>query len=138
MQKIAIVGSRDFPKLSLIDDLIHELIKNNYINDICIVSGAGGAVDIRAEQIARRKKITVDIYPALWRGEDGKQPYDKAAGIKRNKQIVLNSHVVYAFYSGIGYKFSGTLSTIEFAAKAGTPFKIFTPYDKIDIDTVLL
>jgi hypothetical protein len=138
MKRCAIVGSRDFPKLSLIVYLIQRLIDDNGVGNICIVSGAGGAVDLRAEHVAREYGIAVDIYPALWRGQDGKQPYDKAAGIKRNKLIVMNSHVIYAFYSGIGYKFSGTLSTVEFAAKAGTPFKIFTPYDIIDIDTKLL
>jgi hypothetical protein len=123
INKIAIVGSRSYPKLEqvryLIDKLDHSTI---------IVSGHGGNVDLEAENYAKKLKFKVEIFRAKWRTESGL--YDPTAGPRRNQLIVDASEALIAFYDGKGYKNSGTLCSVEMAAIKGIPFKIVTPHDE--------
>jgi len=138
--KIAIVGSRDFPKLDLVDKYIYHNIVNKLdlwkidtdyldtkmgLKPLCeIVSGKGGSVDLRAAEVARQYDIPLTEFPARWR-IDG--IYNHGAGIERNKLIAEYADIVVAFSDpGTNYKNSGTLSTCHFAANLGKSVRIIT------------
>ena len=113
--RIAIVGSREYPKAELIKQFVFDLANKDTIT---IVSGGARGVDSIAEQAAKDVGIATDIYLADW---DGK---GKAAGYIRNKEIVANCDRIVAFWD---HKSRGTAHTIKIGLDAGKPVTIFPP-----------
>jgi YspA, cpYpsA-related SLOG family len=103
--KVAIVGSREYPNLSKVRAYIQTLPPN-----IIIVSGGAKGVDKCAEKVAEFIGLQTEIYPADW------HKFGKAAGMKRNQQIVEASDRVVAFWDGDS---RGTKNTIDTAKKLG-------------------
>ena len=75
-----------------------------------IVSGGAAGVDRIAEDYAHRHELSVLVYHPDW------QAHGKAAGAKRNQQIVDRADRVIAFWDG---KSKGTKITIDMARRAG-------------------
>lgn len=92
MRRIAVVGSREFSKLSEIPRYLDHIFKVR--TDIIIVSGGADGVDKAAEEWAKAHGIECVVYPANW-DEDGDR-----AGIKRNAQIIENSDAAIIFWDG--------------------------------------
>jgi hypothetical protein len=103
--KVAIVGSREYLNLFKVRQYIQSLPI-----DTVIVSGGARGVDKCAEKVAQGIGLQTEIYPADW------HKYGKAAGMKRNQQIVEASDRVVAFWDGDS---RGTRNTIEIAKKLG-------------------
>jgi len=103
--KVAIVGSREYPNLSKVRAYIQSLP----IDTIIVSVGARG-VDKCAENVAQGIGLQTEIYPADW------HKYGKAAGMKRNQQIVEASDRIVAFWDGFS---KGTKNTIDTAKKLG-------------------
>jgi hypothetical protein len=103
--KIAIVGSRDFDRFSLVVDYV-----NNLPKDTVVISGGARGVDRIATVAARNAGLLVIEYPADW--ENG----GKGAGFARNTLIVEQADRVVAFWDGDS---KGTLDTLKKAAAAG-------------------
>ena len=103
--KVAIVGSREYPYLSKVRAYIQ-----NLPIDTVIVSGGARGVDKCAEKVAESIGLQSEIYLADW------HRYGKAAGMKRNQQIVEASDRVVAFWDGDN---RGTKNTIDTAKKLG-------------------
>jgi len=127
--KIGIVGSRNFSNLTKLEEYMSKLPK-----DTIIVSGGGGKVDKKAEEIAKRLGFKTEIYPADWNNlthpdavikvnKFGKK-YDANAGHRRNEQIAIASDKIVAFWDG---KSPGTASTLRFATKHNKPYEIIRP-----------
>jgi predicted Rossmann fold nucleotide-binding protein DprA/Smf involved in DNA uptake len=109
--KVAIVGSRAYPNLSKVRAYIQSLPL-----DTIIVSGGARGVDKCAEKVAESIGLQTEIYPADW------HKYGKAAGMKRNQQIVEASDRVVAFWDG---ESKGTKNTIDTAKKLGKEVTVF-------------
>lgn len=137
--RLAIVGSRDFPKLSAVRRFVLSLP-----DDTLIVSGAGRGVDQMAEHTARFERGLEVVswrvldrrdgwyQPERWhfdphRAEDGEaasvepvflrgrpdvyRSWGRAA-FARNRYIVEDADVVVAFWDGVS---KGTKNTIDIA-----------------------
>lgn len=109
-ERIAVVGSRDFRSLELVNKYIAELPPGT-----TVVSGAARGVDSTAAAAARARGLEVVEFPAQWR------LYGKRAGFKRNALIVEQADRVVAFWNGAS---RGTAHTIELARRAGKPVEI--------------
>jgi hypothetical protein len=108
--KIAIVGSRDFPRLDLVERYIQ-----NLPSDTIIISGGARGVDFAAEQAARERGMRVRIFRADW------NKHGKSAGMIRNHDIVNAADKVVAFWDKVS---PGTKRTIELAQKAGKGLEV--------------
>lgn len=107
--KIAIVGSRNFTNYDLLKDTMRDYEPS------AIVSGGATGADKLAEKYAKESEIELIIFKPNWK------KYGRAAGPKRNKQIVEASDMTVAFWDG---KSRGTLSTITITKRAGKPVNV--------------
>lgn len=105
--RIAIVGSRDFHDYKSMKIFIFDKIKLHQIETI--VSGGASGADTLAEKFAKEFNLKLEVYKANW------ELYGKKAGFVRNKDIVKNSEVIFAFWDG---KSKGTENTIYLAEKS--------------------
>ncbi|MDY6790522.1 MAG: DUF2493 domain-containing protein [Thermodesulfobacteriota bacterium] len=107
--KIAIVGSRSFQDYGL---LMKTMAKHK---PSAIVSGGAKGADTLAERYAGEIGVDCIIFKPDWKR------YGRAAGPKRNKQIVEAADRIIAFWNG---KSRGTFSTITLAMKARKPVDV--------------
>jgi hypothetical protein len=117
MINVAIVGSRGFPELRLVRELVSLLPKN-----VHVISGGAYGPDSIAASIARARGLRVSVFPADW------ATYGKSAGPKRNTQIVelLESgrDCVFAFWDGSSH---GTNDVIEKATLKKVTVEVVYP-----------
>jgi len=124
-RKVAIVGSRDYPRLDLVGKFVLSLPQ-----DVVVVSGGARGVDREAERIARSRGMpTPWIFPVDKVGlppfgtPEAKREFGRRAR-ERNAKIVFAADDVVAFYDG---ESDGTLNTITLARLAGKPVRVFGP-----------
>jgi hypothetical protein len=113
--RIAIVGSRDYPDLDAVKRYVYSLDKN-----ITIVSGGARGVDTVAVETARERGMKTVVIPVNQRGlpeggVDRNNIFGQRAMI-RNGEIVQMVGTVAAFHHNGS---PGTKNTIERAEKAG-------------------
>lgn len=111
--RLAIVGSRDFATPEMVSLFISLLPL-----DTVIVTGGARGVDSWAEAAARERGLSTLIIPAQW------SRFGKSAGMRRNAEIVKESHAVVAFWDGASH---GTRRTMTRAWRDSKPTLIFTP-----------
>lgn len=119
---IAIVGSRTFPSLALVDRVV-ELLPETTL----VVSGSALGVDKRAAASARRRGLYVQELPvdsAEWR------TFGPVAGPIRNRLILELAHGVIAFWTGEVER-SGTYDCFCAAIKMGLPVWVVSPSGRI-------
>ncbi len=109
-----ICGCRDFIDYDFLKEKCLFLLKNK-LPDVCIISGGARGVDTLAEQFAKEFNLDLKIFKADW------DKYGRAAGPKRNEQMVLVADGVIAFWD---YKSKGTKTTIDFCKKHNVNCKI--------------
>lgn len=114
--RIAIVGSRDYPRL----DLVREAVKNFPVHTVLVSGGARG-VDKMAEEAADVYGFNKIIFKPHWR-KGGK--YNPAAGFERNGLIVKAADRIVAFYDG---ESKGTMDTVKKALDAKKPLIVVGP-----------
>ena len=115
-RRIAIVGSRGFSNLELVDALIYKLDKTKHE----IVSGGAIGPDTQAQNTAILNGFEVQIFYPDW-------SQGKGAGMARNSEIVAYADDVYAFYDG---KSRGTLDSMKKAVAAGKLRRVFNEYEE--------
>ena len=101
---IGIVGGRDFQDYEKLRDFIFQNIKLEEID--YVVSGGSKGTDRLGERFAKEFNIPKMIFKPDW------GLYGKKAGFIRNKNIIDNSNVIFAFWDG---KSKGTKSSIDIA-----------------------
>jgi hypothetical protein len=111
-ERIAIVGSRDYPHLADVAAYVNTLPMNTVI-----VSGGAKGVDLAAENAAKARRMKTVIFLPDW------DTHGKAAGFIRNQDIVAACDRLVAF-SHNGSR--GTANSIRLARQAG---KQVTVYD---------
>ena len=109
--KLAIIGSRSFDNYDLLNN---EILSLGIIISEVISGGAKGA-DALAEKWAIQNNIALTIIKPNW------NKFGRAAGIKRNEEIIKKCDLVIAFWDG---KSSGTASSIKFCEKYSKTHKI--------------
>ncbi len=118
--RLAIVGSRTFEDKDFMWRCLEEVkadLAQNYKEIDLIVSGGAGGADSLAQVYAREFAIPILIFYPDWK------QYGKAAGPKRNQQIVDNCDIVVAFPVGDA---RGTNDTLNKAHKVNRKTYIFT------------
>lgn len=103
--KIAVVGSREYPKLEEVRQFVFEQPRTTVI-----VSGGALGVDKVAVESARDYGMPYEVHLPDW------NKHGRKAGIVRNRAIVDSSVEVVAFWDG---KSKGTQFTIEYAKSQG-------------------
>lgn len=117
IKRLAVVGSRNYPHLIHVDRLIVALP-----TDLTIITGGAKGVDQRAEEMARHRGMTVEMY----RPEYDKAPADqkRRAPLARNQKIVDACEAMIAFHDGVS---TGTLHAVNLARKAGKCVVVIEP-----------
>ena len=110
--KIAIVGSRNYPKLDIVDAHVRILDP-----EATIVSGGAAGVDITAENAAKSVGMKTIVYLPDW-------SQGKGAGFARNSLIVEAADVIIGFWDGAS---RGVIDTLKKAKKADKPYQIYGP-----------
>ena len=108
---IAIVGSRHFPRLDLVEAFVASLAP-----ETVVISGGAQGVEDAAERAARARGLEVIVFHADWKA------YGRQAGPMRNPEIVAQADRFVAFWDG---RSQGTLDTIVQAVNANLPVEIF-------------
>lgn len=122
--KIAIIGGRDFCDYELLCNSIKKHILDKNIKIDYIVSGGAKGADSLGERYAKENNIETIIFYPKWNdimvkdcivkvNKYGKQ-YNALAGFNRNKNIVLESDLIIAFWDK---QSKGTKDSIDYAKK---------------------
>lgn len=111
--KIAVIGSRGFSDVKLLEEKLGAF-KNQIIE---LISGGAQGADTIAEAWAITNNVPVKLFKPDWK------KYGRAAGIKRNKQIIESCDYCIAFWDG---KSKGTASSLKFCKQLNKPFEIVT------------
>lgn len=111
--KVAIVGSRDFPRMGLVYKYVSMLPEF-----AVVLSGGARGVDQAAAESARERGLEVVEYPADWEG------LGRRAGMVRNAQIVNDADLVVAYWDG---ESRGTKNAIDHARNMCKPFVVVFP-----------
>ncbi len=110
--KIAVVGSRTFQDYARLELALDKLILMFPGKEVVIVSGGANGADSLAEQYASIRGYKTEIFEADW------TTYGKAAGFKRNGQIVEGADFLVAFWNGSS---RGTNNVVNKATTAMKP-----------------
>lgn len=116
--KIAIVGSRKFPQLQLVEWFIRDLPLG-----VTVVSGGAVGVDQAAEEYARLRGLETEIKRPDLEGVGERKEFTERY-YERNQKIVDSADLVVAFTEKDA---GGTWDTIKRARRAGKPVKIIRP-----------
>lgn len=117
MMNITIGGCRDFDDYDIFKKFVGECVKSiNTPEKVIILSGHCSGADEMAERFAKECGLALEIFPAEWK------KYGKAAGPKRNKEMVEKSDIIIAFWDG---KSKGTKNLIDLAKKKDIQIKIY-------------
>lgn len=115
---IAIVGGRDFTDYELLKETLLSAPGLDFADTDSIkyiISGGAKGADTLAEQFAKEFNLGLIVFPADWK------QYGRGAGMIRNKQIISESDIVFAFWDG---KSKGTKNSIDHAKKQNKPLTI--------------
>lgn len=104
--KVAVVGSRSFTDYSLLERTLSSFHSSNGI--ALIVSGGAAGADSMAEHFAKENNIPTSIHKPDWK------KYGRSAGVIRNKDIIAECDVCFAFWDGLS---RGTANDIELCRK---------------------
>ena len=137
MKRVIIAGGRDFGNRTTeaggldvvwqrkcVDQMYSELAglfeEELEWGGLLVVSGHAPGTDQMGEMWADEHMFDVELHPADW------DTHGKAAGFRRNVEMVNVSQVLVAFWDG---KSRGTKHTIDNAIKQGLEVHIY-PYEK--------
>lgn len=108
--RLCVSGSRAYQHLDNVDRVLESLP-----SAIVVVHGGAQGVDERADQVAHRLGMKVEVWPADW------ERYGRKAGPIRNREMVATCDYLLAFWDGVS---RGTASAIQAAVDEDVPFEI--------------
>ena len=112
-EKVAIVGSRNWPDHEMIRDYV-----NSLNDDDVVVSGGACGVDQTAQIYAEERGLETIIFMPDW------NTHGKRAGMIRNTKIVEMCDRLVAFWDEIS---PGTRHSVTLARKSGKPVLVLSP-----------
>lgn len=92
--KAAVIGSRTFNDFSMVEKTMNEYKQNNNVEYELIISGGARGADSLGEEYANKYNVPKLILKPDWK------KHKKAAGFIRNKNIIDNAEIVFAFWDG--------------------------------------
>lgn len=101
---MAIVGSRDFPRLDLVERFVRTLARRD--PSVIVLSGRARGVDQAAESTAKEMGLRFIPFVADW------DAFGRRAGVLRNIEMIDESTEVWAFWDG---RSRGTKHSIDYA-----------------------
>lgn len=104
--KIAIIGSRTFTDYKLLEATLNDFMDKNNVLITHVVSGGAKGADKLGELFANSIHAEKMIFYPDW------EKHKKAAGFIRNKDIVDNADMIFAFWDGVS---RGTKHSIDYA-----------------------
>ncbi len=117
MRRLAIVGSRTYPRLADVDAFVLKLKPTTIV-----VSGGAAGVDRRAAEAARRRGLGVEEFFPDW------DRYLNLAGLIRNEKMVDAVDGLAAFWD---LQSSGTRHSIKLAKERGIWLLVYGPDGEI-------
>lgn len=121
MYRVVITGSREFTSRDIIAKALSKVWRDNGKQPFVLVHGAARGADSIGAAIARKypDRIVEEAHPAIWRTPDGE--LDKAAGFRRNKQMIdAGADLCLAFFHEDATN-RGTKHCSGYAEKQGVP-----------------
>jgi hypothetical protein len=114
--RLIIAGGREFDDTALLDETMKAFCDAHYCtpDQLTIVCGMCRGADIAGLHWAIANNADIDRHPALWRGWNGKQAFNKAAGFQRNERMAKVATHLLAFWDG---KSKGTADMIKLGGK---------------------
>jgi hypothetical protein len=112
--KVAIVGSRHYPDLSLVAEYVGSLPTS-----WSVVTGSAAGVDATASRAARERGLPVRVLGASF-----EEVRDSDAAAERNQRLIDACDVLVAFWDGSS---NGTRQTIDRALASGRELHVFPP-----------
>lgn len=119
--RVAVVGSRTRRDRETVDALVADMAP-----DTVVVSGGCAGPDMFAEDAARARGLTVDIYLADLAGVKSQWQAARAFHA-RNQRVVDNCDQVIALVGDVVRQTGGTWDTIKRAQKAGKRITVLYP-----------
>jgi hypothetical protein len=113
--RIAVSGCRNYKNYVEFKGEMDEFFKNIRAEEIIILSGHCRGTDSMAERYAKENGYKVELYLPDW------DKYGRAAGPKRNEQMVKNMDAGICFWDK---KSRGTKSFIDYAVKYKKEIKV--------------
>lgn len=113
------VGTRTFRDWAAVRSA-YDWLQSTYPDAVVHTGDADGA-DLIAERVGSERGVPVIVHRAAWRRPDGS--LDRAAGHKRNPDIVNPCSILLAFY-GPGVS-NGTDGSVKIAHRNGIPVYVF-------------
>lgn len=110
--KIAIVGSRTFNDYSVLSGFIRNKCNEHHLTPTAVVSGGARGADTLGARYANDYQLPLILHKPDW------NRYGKAAGFLRNKDIIKDCDVCFAFWDG---KSRGTEDDINICKQMGKP-----------------
>lgn len=115
-KRIVVAGCREYKNYEEAKEYIDFCIsKIREDEDLIFLSGGCRGADLLGERYARENGFELEIYPANW------EKYGRAAGPKRNREMVSAADYIICFWDG---KSRGTKTLVEFARRANKPLRI--------------
>ncbi len=115
--KVVIAGCRHYSNYeeakSFIEENLNDILLSR--NSVIILSGGCKGADALGERYASEKNLQIEKHIARW------NLYGRAAGPKRNKEMVDNCDRIICFWNGLS---KGTKDTINYAKKANKDIRI--------------
>src|SRR5574344_367518 len=125
--KIAVVGGRDFEDYNKMQRVIESYFDDNIElwdrKNVIFVSGGAKGADSLMEKFAKKFDYNTLIFKPDW------NLYGKSAGFVRNRKIIQNSDVVFAFWDG---KSKGTKNSIDIAEELNKKLYVIK-YERIEL-----
>ena len=110
--KIAIVGSRTFNDYSVLQGFIRNKCNEHFLTPVAVVSGGAKGADALGARYANDYQLPLILHKPDWKR------YGKAAGFIRNKDIIKDCDVCFAFWDG---QSRGTADDINICKQMGKP-----------------
>lgn len=117
-KKVAVIGSREFENKKR----LYEVLTKNKDKIKLIISGGARGADSLATEWAADYGIPYLVFPAMWHDPETGE-YNKGAGFKRNRSIVEQCDILFAFWDG---KSKGTQHSLEMAKQLNKPVRIIS------------
>ena len=115
-KRIVVAGCREYKNYEEAKEYIDFCIsKIREDENLIFLSGGCRGADLLGERYARENGFELEIYPANW------EKYGRAAGPKRNREMVLAADYIICFWDG---KSRGTKTLVEFAKRENKPLRI--------------
>ena len=116
MNRIAVVGSRDFNDYEFFVEKLEYLLQN--LSNFSFVSGGAKGLDSLVKRYAKENNyLLVEYLPEYDKFPDN----PKIAPLMRNKTIMENADMVIAFHNGVS---KGTLNALSHAKKLNLPIRV--------------